>query len=140
MHYIISDNDPNIIETKSIQAVRNGINNKLKSGVIVKPILESVTAFNNRVIFKHNTDPVHLSLHLKSVANTNKLVDNLVTRNRFDSVANKILQHKHSNKDMNISDINLFLELMVEDTLTVINPDNIRKKTGSMFRNIYCTN
>lgn len=159
VHYIIADNNPEIIESQSMvestQAVRNGVGHeKQREGVVVKPIVESYLDSGRRAVFKHKnkifweiTIARPLGEELKIVSDINAIIDDWVTDNRFSHVADRVLQTKLDDKNITISDIKVFIDFMIEDVQresagevvwTTKLEKSIRKKTGSMFRSIYC--
>jgi len=152
--YVKGSNTPVWIEeqsaVESIQAIRNGAGSgKLREGVVVRPITEALFPDSKRAIAKHKnaefweiTTRRPLGERAKVIAETNQIVDEWVTENRVNHVIDRVLQSKEK-KELEISDIKNFLELMVEDVKResegeVVWADavtkGIRRKAGKMFK------
>lgn len=155
VYYVRGSNNPEWIETQSNeeskQSIRNGMGpGKNREGVVVKPVIESNMPNGKRAIFKHKNAEFWeiktrrpLGEKLKVVDQTNEIVNDWVTEQRYEHVKDRVLQQK-TNKILDAKDIKLFLDLMVEDVKResegeVVWSDeltrSIRQKTAIMFKN-----
>lgn len=152
--YVKGPNTPDWIEEQSkmqsIQAIRNGIGpGKSREGVVIRPLIESLFTDGKRAIAKHKnsefseiTSKRPLGEHLKILDDAQDIVNEWVTEERFNHVADRILQKK-DDKKIGLGDIKTFIELMIEDVKREADGEiiwsnsvdkRIRQKTGLMFR------
>lgn len=156
VHYEIGPNTPEWIEAQanldSVQSVRNGMGPHPREGVVVRPIVESVTMFmreNTRAIAKHKNATFWeiktrkpLGERLQVMNDVNEIVDEWVTDERFKHVIDRVLQTKE-NKVLTIKDVASFITLMIEDvkregegemTWSENLEKGIRRQAGLMYR------
>jgi hypothetical protein len=129
VHYTIGPSTPEWLEAetikKSVQAMRNGMgNDKVKEGIVIRPIHEIILPNGERAIAKHKTAEFMetgkmRSLHLSNEEieiekNVNKIAEDWITSMRADHVIDKML-HKREIKIITIKDMKLFIDSILDD-------------------------
>jgi len=157
VHYTLGNCDPLWLDEQmkeiSIQAIRNGMGpGKEREGIVIRPLIEEIDKFDQRVIFKHknaNFSEVKTGRVLGEKAmilkDTFKIIDEWLTDERMSHVADRLIRDRED-KTIVIKDVGAFINLMVEDIKresdgeVVWSPElerKIRKRTGIMFQTIY---
>lgn len=138
--YVIGPNTPEFAQIQtdlpSVQAERNGMgNDKLREGIVVKPVNEIKIKGNNRAICKHKCGPFwetkrpgtlkfgestaeteKLLDKLNIVISNNEMAENWITSMRADHVLDKMLHSKIDDKKfIDLADIGVFVSAMIDD-------------------------
>jgi hypothetical protein len=123
VHYDVVPTDIKILdalaEAPSVQAKRNGIiENKLREGIVLRPLIEVTKNNGERIIAKHKNDTFKERVHQPKVAEdkteilkeVGKIVDEWVTEMRLSHILGK-------RENYSIEDTGEILKEMVEDVL-----------------------
>lgn len=126
VHYEIGNCSPEWFDeqtkTQSIQAIRNGMGTgKLREGIIVRPLLESLDSFGKRIIYKHKNPEFWeiaserpLNEKLKITHDIYQIANDWVTMQRVSHVLDHIISEREQ-KEIEFKDITVFVNAMVED-------------------------
>lgn len=156
VHYQLGPCESKWIEEQanldSVQAVRNGMGQHPREGVVIRPLNETRLFFRKehiRAIAKHKNAAFMevktkkpLGEKLSVMTDVVSIVDEWVTDERLKHVIDRVLQTK-DDKTLTIRDITQLIDLMVEDVQRegdgeMVWSENlvksIRKQTGAMFK------
>jgi hypothetical protein len=126
VHYEIGPCTPEWFDQQtkihSIQAIRNGIGEgKLREGIIVRPIKETIGFVGRRVIYKHKNPEFWeissdrpLGEKLIILMDIHQITTEWVTDQRADHVINHIISEREL-KEIEFKDIKTFVNAMIED-------------------------
>lgn len=156
VHYEIGQCTPEWFDqqtkTHSIQAIRNGMGEgKLREGIIVRPLLETLTANGDRIIYKHKnpefwetTSERPLGEKLVVMNDAQQIANEWVTKQRAEHVVNHIISDREQ-KEIAYADISILVKEMIEDIKresigevewSKLVEKEIKKRSGNMFRNM----
>lgn len=130
----------------STQAIRNGCgNNKLREGIVIRPIIELTKNNNERIISKHKRDEFKETAtkrevsfeELKILKDAKEIAEEFVVPMRLNHILDK------ANNLNNIKDTKKVIDLMIEDIgreakdeiiMTNAVKSEISKKTAQLFK------
>lgn len=132
---------------ESVQAIRNGMGGgKLREGIVVRPLHESVFSDGTRAICKHKnaefnetTTNKKLGENVKILEDATEIINEWVTEQRYQHVLDRVLK----TKEIDIKDMKKIIEFMVEDVQReskgeIVWNDSIsraiRQKTAHLFK------
>jgi hypothetical protein len=116
----------------SKQAEKNGMGDDKKSeGIVIRPLMELTKNDGGRIMAKHKTlefcetktPRVVTDEELKVLAQIQEITEEWVTENRMDNILS------HIEKDLEIQDIPIIINLMIEDVLREGEGELVKSKT-----------
>lgn len=156
VHYEIGPCDPKWFDQQtkmhSIQAIKNGMGeDKLREGIIVRPIIETVNFANKRIIYKHKNPEFWeiasdrpLGEKLVVMNDVYQIANEWITKQRIEHVINHIISEREK-KEIELKDICLLVKRIIDDVKREAEGEiewsigaekEMKKRAGFMFKNM----